>query len=276
MHVLSFHPLIEADRNRFFSGNCPSEEDIDALKWADAVILPQGCRESLYRAACRHCDCVFPNYDAFYAYPGKTGQCALFQKMGVPHPRTVSFHSFAQFNQTSFAFSYPCVFKFAWGGEGSNVFLVRSGREMMQCLEKANSWEKKGKNGFVVQEYVPTGGRSLRVVVIGEQFHSYWRRDENGGFYTNLARGAVIDYDAFPDLQKRAVEDLRNFCRKTKINLAGFDFLFDETDGRQFVPLFLEINFCFRCRGLGGVGQYHLLLEQEIRNWLAGIKRRCN
>lgn len=268
-NVLSYHLCIETEQNRIFSGPVPSKEDVEALKGADAVILPQGCRQSLYQAARRYCPRVFPNYDMYFKYPGKTGQHALFEKMQVPHPYTETFQALQDFSGLPASFSYPFVFKFPWGGEGANVFLVGSAQELDECLQRASQWEHEGKKGFLLQEYIPSGGRSLRVVVIDKEFYPYWRQVEDGGFYTNLARGAVIDYEAFPDLQKRAVLALRDFCGRTGINLAGFDFLFSETKNRD-VPLFLEINYCFRCKGLGGVGKYHQLLEKGIKEWLQG------
>lgn len=275
MNVLSFHLLIEADQNRIVWGSPPSTEDRKAIQSADAVILPQGCRESLYRAARRHCTHVFPNYDVFFQYPGKTGQDAFFKKMALPHPETKSFHSLSQFTRTSHSFIYPFVFKFSWGGGGNNVFLIKSAEDLAQCLEKAREWEYQDKKGFLLQEYVPTGGRSLRVVVIGNNFYSYWRQALDGGFYTNLAKGAFIEHESSPELQEKAVSVLRDVCWKTGINLAGFDFLFS-TDEPENIPLFLEINVCFRCKGLGGVDTYNRLLEQGIREWLAQISQEKN
>ena len=145
MRVLSFHMLIESDYNRVFSGNRPSAEDIEAIKAADAVILPQGCREILYRTARQYCDHVFPNYDVFFDYPGKTGQAALFKEMGVPHPRTFAFGGLQQFYKFECPFSFPFVFKFCWGGEGKNVFLLESADDLNQRLAMAVDLEKEGK-----------------------------------------------------------------------------------------------------------------------------------
>jgi len=271
VNVLSYNRCIETNNNRILRGEVPSAEEINAMRQADAIILPQGCRESLYFAARHACRHVFPNYDVFFAFPDKTGQAALFKKMGVPHPQTMSFKYVSQYSGISLPFSYPFVFKFGWGGEGNNVFLVQSAAELHQCLVKAAGYEQQGKRGFVVQEYVPTGGRSLRVVVIGKDFYPYWRRVAGGGFYTNLARGAFIDHESFPHLQKKAVAVLRDFCVETGINLAGFDFLFADGENNQ-PPLFLEINYCFRCRGLGGVDMYHRYLERAVKHWLAEVK----
>jgi len=271
MNVLSYNRCIETNNNRILRGEVPSVEEISAMRQADAIILPQGCRESLYFAARRVCRHVFPNYDIFFAFPDKTGQAALFKKMGVLHPQTLAFKCVSHYSGISLPFSYPFVFKFGWGGEGNNVFLIQSAAELHHCLLKAAEYETQGKRGFLVQEYVPTGGRSLRVVVIGKDFYPYWRCVAGGGFYTNLARGAFIDYGSFPHLQKKAVAVLRDFCENTGINLAGFDFLFADGECNQ-PPLFLEINFCFRCRGLGGVDMYHRYLERAVKAWLAEVR----
>jgi len=270
VNVLSYNRCLETKNNRILRGEVPSAEDIRAMAQADAIILPQGCRESLYFAARRACRHVFPNYDVFFAFPAKTGQAALFQKMGVPHPLTLAFPCVSHYSGVSLPFSYPFVFKFGWGGEGNNVFLIRSAAELHQCLVLAADYEQQGKRGFLVQQYIATGGRSLRVVVIGRDFYPYWRCVAGNGFYTNLARGAFIDHESFPHLQQQAVAGLRDFCGATGINLAGFDFLF--ADGEiSPAPLFLEINFCFRCRGLGGVDMYHRYLERAVKAWLAEV-----
>ena len=82
--ILSFHPLFEADQNRLCAGRDPGKEELEAIRRADAVILPQGCRESLYFMARKACPHIFPNYDARFAYPEKIGQVQLFQENRVP------------------------------------------------------------------------------------------------------------------------------------------------------------------------------------------------
>ena len=60
--ILSYHPVIEGDVNRLCAGREPDAEDLDWMRRAEAIILPQGCRESMYRMAVKHCRHVFPNY----------------------------------------------------------------------------------------------------------------------------------------------------------------------------------------------------------------------
>ena len=61
--ILSFHPIIEADRNIICAGRAPDENDLNAIRQATAVILPQGCSEALYRLARTNCERIFPNLD---------------------------------------------------------------------------------------------------------------------------------------------------------------------------------------------------------------------
>ncbi len=279
--IVSFHPLYTADLNLLCAGRDPGQEELKAIQQADAVILPQGCRESLYRMAADNCPLVFPNYDARFAYPEKIGQAHLFQKMAVPIPRTITFDKDTStdadirhlLNQPPI--ELPLVFKFNWGGEGATVFLVRNHDEYNRCLQKVQLYAKSGQYGFLLQEVIPSDGRSLRVVVINGSFISYWRIQDNGdGFYTNIAKGARLEMDADPDLKDAAITATKQFCQNTGINLAGFDFLFSETDLKinKIEPLFLEINYFFGRKGLGGSAKYYKLLQQGIDSWLESIR----
>jgi len=278
--ILSFHPLYTADQNLLCAGRDPGQEELSAIQQADAVILPQGCRESLYRMAADNCPHVFPNYDARFTYPEKIGQARLFQTLAVPHPQTITFDKDTStdadigklLNQPPI--EPPLVFKFNWGGEGETVFLVPNRDEFCHCLQKVQLYAKSGQYGFLLQEYIPSNGRSLRVVVIHQTYVAYWRiLEKSNDFYTNLAKGARLDMDADPDLKAATIAATKKFCQKTGINLAGFDFLFSETDlnDNKIEPLFLEINYFFGRKGLGGSEKYYKLLQGGIDAWLESI-----
>lgn len=278
--ILSFHPLYEADRNILCAGRDPGQEERAAIAAAGAVILPQGCRESLYVMARQNCPHVFPNYDKRFEFPDKIGQARLFQNTGVPHPHTQSYASVAAFQKTNRhtepvpGFPFPFVFKFDWGGEGDNVFLVKSPPDLEKLVSRAISYEKTGQYGFLFQEYIPAQGRSLRVVVIHQAFISYWREQESQTlFYTNIKQGAVVESDKDPLVQEKAVAAATTFCSHSGINLAGFDFLFSETTLKRgrIEPLFLEINYFFGRKGLGGSDAYYKILQHEIDNWVKNI-----
>ena len=273
--ILSFHPCFEADNNIICAGRKPDADDLAAIKAADAVILPQGCFQALYEMASLNCVNVFPDFYTKFHYPGKTGQIKLFKKTGAAHPVTRVFQTtnlpFDPLKGLPKAppFIYPFVFKFDWGGEGETVYLIKTHKQFLNIMQIAGACESSGQTGFLIQEYIPLQNKTLRVVIIGKKIISYWRiQKKNGeGFYSNLAKGAIIDHDSDPDLQTAARAATHKFCSKTGINLAGFDFLFSLEDKR---PLFLEINYFFGRRGLGGSEKFYQILNQEIIKWLNG------
>ena len=272
--ILSFHPLFTADRQIICAGRAPGPDERKAISAATAVILPQACRQDLYEMVRENCALYFPNYDARFAYPGKTGQHLLFQRAGVSHPRTISFSDTLAFKRQcrripdDLPFGFPCVFKFDWGGEGETVYPVDSESRLEEFLVTASAFEQTGQSGFLLQEMIPTGNRSLRVAVIGRRCVAYWRVQPNRRKWcANLANGGQIDFIADPELRAAAVSAVRNFCRFTRIDLAGFDLLFPE-GAASATPFFLEINYFFGRRGLGGSEAYYCILFQEMNSWL--------
>ena len=145
--ILSFHPLFEADKNITCAGREPGEEDLKAVKAADAVILPQGCYRSLFEMARANCPHVFPDYSTRFKYPGKLGQIKLFRKFNIAHPASEIFLNVASFHQgfkkrtSKGRLKYPLVFKLDWGGEGETVFLINSEEELSNILQKTAEFE---------------------------------------------------------------------------------------------------------------------------------------
>ena len=275
--IVSFHPLFEADKNIICAGRQPNEEDLAAIRAADAVILSQGCYRALYEMARENCSHVFPNYDARFKYPGKINQIKLFRKVKVAHPASEIFSHVASFQHhypeglTKLGFDFPLVFKMDWGDEGETVYRIDSADNLQEILQKVAEYEKTGQAGFILQEYISSNSRTLRVVVLGQRVISYWRiQEKNDGFYSNLSKGAKIDSEAEPGLQQKAVALVKDLCQKTGINLAGFDVIFSSENGDPN-PMLLEINYFFGRKGLGGSENYYRILLAEIRNWLTTL-----
>jgi ribosomal protein S6--L-glutamate ligase len=275
--IVSFHPLFEADENVICAGREPNAADLAAIKAAKAVILSQGCYQSLYEMARANCPNVFPNYDARFKYPGKIGQIRLFRQINISHPATELYPDVASFQRqhqespSKLAVNYPFVFKLNWGGEGDTVYLVNSAEHFKTILKQTAVFEKSGQTGFMLQEYITSGNRTLRVVIIGQRLISYWRILQNpDGFQTNLNKGAVIDSEAKPELQQKAAALIKGVCQKSGINLAGFDVIFS-SENQESCPMLLEINYFFGRKGLGGSKAYYQILQQEIQQWLAKI-----
>ncbi|MBW1694132.1 MAG: glutathione synthase [Deltaproteobacteria bacterium] len=275
--ILSYHPCFEADKNMLCAGREPDTGDLSEIKAAAAVILPQGCYKSLYEMAQMNCRHIFPNFETRFKYEGKIGQIRLFKETGTAHPKTEIYLNInAYYGHYGDLYpkpdiGFPLVFKFNWGGEGEQVYLIKSSSELLNILQMAKTFERSGQAGFIIQEYIPSEKRSLRVVVIGKTFISYWRILENNeSFCSSLAKGAIIDRDSDPTLREKAVRSVKDFCYLTGINLAGFDLLFS-ADERGNLPIFLEINYYFGRRGLGGSEKFYDLLETEIIKWIESL-----
>ena len=272
--IVSFHPLFEADKNIICAGREPNAEDLTAIQTARAVILPQGCRQSLYEMARNNCNHVFPNYNARFDFPGKIGQTRLFRETNTAHPQTELYPSVAAFKQRhgedsgAIPLALPCVFKFDWGGEGQTVYLITSSDDLEKRLHQAVGFENSGQKGFLLQHYVPANGKTLRVNIIGQKTISYWRiQQDSNEFISSVSKGARIDSAFQPELQKAASALVNDFCVKTGINLAGFDVIFT-SKGKTMQPLLLEINYFFGRKGLGGSQAYYKILKKEIYAWL--------
>ncbi len=276
--ILSFHPIIEGDVNRLCAGRDPGTEDLAAMETATAILLPQGCRESLYLAARRACPLVFPNYDARFAYPGKTGQVRLFRHLNLPHPESLVFKDSADFkachpNVETIPIPPPVVVKRDWGGEGQGVFPAPDMATLNQILNILESTESGNANGFVLQRFIPTRPRVLRVVVVGRRLETYWRvmAPTNDPYAkAGLALGGRLDFTTDPELMRAAETAVTKLCRATGINLAAFDLLFarDTDIAPPDRPLFLEINYFFGRQGIGGSEALYALLQEGIRDWL--------
>jgi len=148
------------------------------------------------------------------------------------------------------------------------VFRISSPAEFEARLEQAVRIEKSGQAGFLIQEYIPSGNRALRVTVIGSTIISYWRiQREREGFGASVSKGGTIDRSDDPDLQEIAVKAVRDLSERTRINLAGLDILFSKAAEERKL-YFLEINYFFGRKGLGGSESYYKMLIAEIEKWI--------
>ncbi len=276
--IASLHPCITKDINILCAGRLLTSQEKKRLAKAQAVVVPQGVTAEVYKECRRLVPRVFPNYDLRFPLEGKVGDTLLFEYYQVPHPRTLIFKSRGDLFENypdlemlpSLLSGYPLVLKANQGGEGAFVFLVNSKQELIEKLDLL----PKGPihpEGFVLQERIDHGGKDLRVVVLLDAFYAYWRVQPNPNvFLTNQSQGGLIDHGGDALLKERAIEAVRDFCERSGINLAGFDILFDQK-ANPAVPLFLEINYYFGRRGLGGSMRFYEMLEQAVDRWLASL-----
>ncbi|MDW7772194.1 MAG: ATP-grasp domain-containing protein [Desulfobulbaceae bacterium] len=267
--LLSFNPAVDGDL--FLWERAPWDPEIlAAIRKARAIVLPQTVTREFYWLCRKNCPHVFPDYDLRFFWEGKMGDTLLFWSYGVAHPETVVFPKVESLvgehpnmMEARKLPDFPFVIKGTLGGEGNSVWLVNNRQDLDRVLSILQKKELEACCGFVIQEYIPGLQKDLRVVVIGDDIITYWRRSD--GFLHNIARGGKIDSDSDPHLQEKGKEAVRRLCARTGINLAGFDLVFPSPGGE---PLFLEINYTFGRSGLGGSEAFYLLLNKAVDNWL--------
>jgi len=261
--ILSFHPCFAADAQIILGDRRLDSTDFSLIQGAKAVILPQTCSVTLYRACKTSSAFVFPNYDRRFQYPGKTGQSRLFEKMHWPHPKTRRWKSAKALMKNPM--EPPFFIKVDRSHEGAGVWLIRNREELESALKRLDEW---GRPPFLTQELIPCRGNVLRVVVLGRKFSCYWKRPKAPGrMVTTVSRGARIDQRWKPDLREKGVARAEKICEASGINLAAMDFVFSKADPDP-QPLILEINYFFGRRGLGGSLTYYRMLYKAIREWL--------
>jgi ribosomal protein S6--L-glutamate ligase len=143
-------------------------------------------------------------------------------------------------------------------------------------LEDLKRLEGRESPGFISQQLITTEGNVLRVVIIGSRTITYWKRaQETGQMITTISRGAKIDREWRADLQKKGEIEAERLVAATGINLAAIDVIF-HTEEPDPQPLFLEINYIFGRRGLGGSMRFYQLLSEALQEWLVkrGLDRR--
>jgi ribosomal protein S6--L-glutamate ligase len=275
--ILSFHPRVKGDINlRLTLKGLFSDEETRLISSSRAAIVTQSIKAHQYAACKEYCSNLFPDYTRRFGFEGKYGNIELFRKFDAPHPETVLYESvegfrFRHFENQEAMMPYPFVLKGDRGGGGWAVFLIENKRDLTMRLDILDDVSLHPTRRFIAQEFVPHGGRDLRVVVIGKTTHAYWRCQlKPGEFRNNVGRGAVIDYKIDPRLRDEGVGCVEYFCDKSGINLAAFDVLFDRSQNSS-KPLLSEINFLFGRKGLGGSPRFYNLLNEAVRQWIDSL-----
>ncbi|NLI82413.1 MAG: hypothetical protein GX443_12130 [Deltaproteobacteria bacterium] len=264
-YFVSFLPQVSMEENLppYSPLDDPTVQGL--LRHAVGVLLPEYLTPSRYANITRYARQWFPQLEGRFHSYGKSRQILLFRKLGVRHPESILFETPAQlltaFLQEGSPWGYPFVLKGDKGGGGSRVFPIRKPESLPRRVTQL-----PGNEPALMQRWVEHGGKDLRVVVYGDHAVSYFRVG-GGNFYNNVCRGGRIDHTGWPDLQEKGVRAVTAFCREARIDVAGFDLMFPDAGD----PVFVEINFHFGRKGLGGSEGHRLHLRRAIEDW----RRRC-
>jgi ribosomal protein S6--L-glutamate ligase len=263
-YFLSMNPLVHLEKNLPNLASVENPEVESLIRGAQGVVMPRGITRKRYQKIAAMAKNWFPNLDAKYDYSGKTKQALLFKRLRIRHPVTILYPKPRVLLDTEgkrLPLDYPFVLKGDNGGGGSTVFPVYCKKDLIDGLHRLPAEE-----ALLIQSWVNHRGMDLRVVVVGAKMVSYFRvGGEN--FYNNVCRGGRMHPEIFPELQKRGMAAVARFCHLVRINLAGFDLMFPD----EGPPLFIEINFNFGRKGLGGTPGFRKLFREAVELWQQGL-----
>lgn len=272
--ILSFHPCITADHQIILGHRQPDTDDASLIARSELIILPQTCSEKLYFLCADSKASLFPNYKMRFEYPGKVGQSILFEKLGIPQPETLRWKSIDHFVREmdkmdkSPPHSYPFLLKEDRRHEAEGIHMIKNADDVEITLEKIKKKNKHRETQFISQEFIQAYGNALRIVIMEDSFISYWKRPGGPGQeISTISKGARIDKKWRPGLQKKGKAMAKKLSKKTGINLAAVDFIFN-LDEPEPQPLLLELNYYFGRTGLGGTISYYELLFKTIKYWM--------
>ena len=263
-YFLSMNSLVELEKNLPNLAPPEAPEVADMIRAARGVVMPRGITRKRYSKIAAMAQNRFPNLDAKYDYSGKTKQIMLFQRLKIRHPRTILYPNpqvLLDAEKRILPLDYPFVLKGDNGGGGSRVFPVCCRKDLIRGLQRLPAEEP-----LLIQRWVDHGGMDLRVVVVGAKMVSYFRVG-GGNFYNNVCRGGRMRTEIFPELQERGMAAVARLCHLAGINLAGFDLMFADAGP----PIFIEINFNFGRKGLGGTPGFRRLFKEAVDLWQQGI-----
>jgi ribosomal protein S6--L-glutamate ligase len=239
IHTLGFRPN--------FSDYGPKEQA--QLVLAPKIYYPTAFYADLFNTMGKK---TFPSYHTYKFAQDKIKQTALFQMLGLPHPRTRVFYGSRQKKRILTEFEFPFIAKIPRGSaRGIGVYLVQTAADLSAYLSR--------QGPAYIQEYLPID-RDMRIIVIGRQIVlGFWRIAGQDNFKTNLSQGGNICFDPLP---QDALDLALLTAKKCGWDDVGIDIV--QSDNRLYV---LEGNMKYGTKGFQKAGiDYRKLVCRLILN----------
>jgi len=220
---------------------------------ARAVPLALSLMRALEMAGAR----VLNGSKAFLLEISKSAQAALFQKLWIPHPRSLAFNDPDAALELWDA-GWPALLKPEQGGSGARMFLLNSADELRRLLrDQPSLWAPD--NLLLLQEYFPVDPARgiVRMEFLGGKLLYAMRVVSNGAFNlcpseTCNPEGAAptqcaaprqapsrpVEFHPYRDVPYAAVETGERIMAAGGLDVGGIEYL-DAPDGRR---IFYDVN----------------------------------
>lgn len=229
-----------------------SAEEQRLLFEAKKIYYPTAFYADLFNAIGKP---TFPSYHTYKFALDKIKQTAIFQMLGLPHPKTRVFYGKTQKKTILDHFRFPFIAKKARGSsQGRGIFLIRNSADLSRYLETHSP--------AYIQEYLPAG-RDIRIIIIGKKIRlAFFRIAAFDNFKTNLSQGGSICFDPVPEA---AVNLALSTALKCGWDDVGIDIIM-----HQNLAYVLEGNMKYGTKGFEAKGMHYkslladLILREEI------------
>ncbi len=278
-------------------------DGIQVVIWNPVLMGPraaQHLKEKVYFLE-RHLNrLVIPNYETVWHFESKVAQSYVFNKHGIPTPRTVISSDYHKMSDALRDMQPPFVFKSSHGAGGKYVIMVRSHSRAMRELTRICSrqlWrEARRRAGSrfkailsnlhrawlwhaiasrlrseeqytvpYVQEFVAGNDKDLRITAIGDRYaFGFWRRNRRNDF--RASGSGLVDYEL------PIPEELVRYClelnKSLSLDTMAYDIIF-----RNGLAVMLEMSYTYSddaihdCRGHFVLQPDGALTFREGRTW---------
>jgi [lysine-biosynthesis-protein LysW]---L-2-aminoadipate ligase len=191
----------------------------------------------------------------------------VLDQAGIPMPRTVVALSPEAALKAIEDMGYPVVLKPVVGSWGRLMARMNDHDAAEGILESRAVMGSAQQRVLYLQEYVETGGRDLRVIVVGDDVVGAMRR-RGDGWMANVARGATVEPVALSAETERLA-----MAAATAVGGGALAVdLLESRDGRLLVA---EVNATMEFRGFAeatGIDVAELLVGLALRRRFEGAR----
>jgi len=199
---------------------------------------------------------VINNYDSIIHASNKYLQYSLLNQHGIPVAKTYLLtnhdissdanieHLIEKKLRKKLGLQFPVVLKYCFGSGGVEVLKIDTKHELEVALNIFQI-ERKDLDNYtqtvVIQEMVKeTQGKSLRVLVIGDEVVASYYRENEGDWRSNARQGSEFknDYPLSESTKKLCVDA----TQVLGLEFSGVDLLFADESKDEFIVS--EVNSC--------------------------------
>src|SRR4051812_33485007 len=187
----------------------------------------------------------------------KSAQATLLHTLGIDCPRSITFNDVGALKARAGEITWPALLKPDQGGSGARIQVVDSLWQIEELFARDPSvWLPD--NLFLLQEYVPHDPDAgiVRLEFLGGELLYAMRVKTHGRFnlcpspvcnpdegagvceVPELAAAPPVEFSAYPDVPRDAVETAKRIVRAAKLDVGGIEYL-ESGDGRR---VFYDIN----------------------------------